>query len=103
MEGIYRRISSVPSLIWTPIYWTILQKDPNTNETNGIELVELKNKLGTKQLPTAELNMNNCKGRIISEDGRGIATISSMFTISRLHNIIRDRMINLKKYFNFEK
>ena len=53
-----------------------------------IELVNLKNKLGTRQLPTAELVMKGCRGIMISEEGRGVPAIANMFTISRLHNII---------------
>ena len=71
-------------------------KDPITGQLNGIELVKLKNKLGTRQLPTAELIMDGCKGRIISQDGRGIATISSMLNITRLHNIISSVAIQRK-------
>ena len=57
-------------------------------QLNEIELVNLKNKLGTRQLPTAELVMKGSRGIMISEEGRGVPTIASMFTISRLHNII---------------
>ena len=60
----------------------------NLRQLNEIELVNLKNKLGTRQLPTAELVMKGCRGIMISEEGRGVSAIANMFTISRLHNII---------------
>ena len=66
-----------------------LETRPNDSDTlNGIQIVKLKNKMGTRQLPTAELLLTNAKARILSEQGRGVAKISSMLGISRLHNII---------------
>ena len=53
---------------------------------NNIEVVKMKNKLGTRQLPTAELLLDGVDAELISQSGRGIASISSMLTISRLHN-----------------
>ena len=71
-------------------------RDPDTRKLNpGIELVKLKNKLGTRQLPTAELIMDGCKGRIICEPGRGVAAISSMLNITRMHNIISLSLIHI--------
>ena len=54
---------------------------------NNIEVVKMKNKLGTRQLPTAELLLDGVDAELISQPGRGIASISSMLTITRLHNI----------------
>ena len=55
---------------------------------NGLEVVKLKNKLGTRQLPTAELLIDGAVAEKISVDGRGIASISTMLAVSRLHNVI---------------
>ena len=71
-------------------------RDPLTRELNGIELIKLKDKLGTRQLPTAELILNGARARIIGDEGRGIATISNMLTITRLHNIISSVAIQHK-------
>ena len=60
----------------------------NDGKLNGIQIVKLKNKMGTRQLPTAELLLTNAKARLLSEEGRGVAKISSMLGITRLHNII---------------
>ena len=49
---------------------------------NNIEVVKMKNKLGTRQLPTAELLLDGVDAELISQPGRGIASISSMLTIS---------------------
>ena len=48
----------------------------------------MKNKLGTRQLPTAELLLDGCEARLMGEEGRGVANISNMLTITRLHNTL---------------
>ena len=58
-------------------------RDPSTCSLNGIEVMKMKNKLGTRQLPTAELLLDGCKAQLISEEGRGIASISNMLTVTR--------------------
>jgi alkylation response protein AidB-like acyl-CoA dehydrogenase len=55
---------------------------------NGIEVAKLKDKLGTRQLPTAELLLDGCEAELVSPAGRGIPSISSMLSITRMHNII---------------
>ncbi|XP_071482238.1 acyl-CoA dehydrogenase family member 11-like [Diadema antillarum] len=52
---------------------------------NGIEIQQLKNKLGTRQLPTAELLLDGTKAYRISEEGEGIRSIVPMLTLSRYH------------------
>ena len=44
-------------------------KDKNLN---GIQVHKLKNKLGTKQLPTAELLLSGTKAQLVGQPGRGI-------------------------------
>ena len=52
----------------------------------GIEVNRLKDKLGTKALPTAELTLDGLKARRIGEVGRGVATISAMLNVTRWYN-----------------
>lgn len=52
----------------------------------GFEVVRLKDKLGTRQLPTAELALAGIRGLKISEAGRGVPAITPMVNITRLHN-----------------
>ena len=61
----------------------VRMRDPITRALNGIEVMKMKNKLGTRQLPTAELLLDGCQAQLISEEGRGIASISNMLTITR--------------------
>ena len=54
----------------------------------NFKVVKMKNKLGTRQLPTAELLLDGTEARLVADEGRGIASISSMLTITRLHNTL---------------
>ncbi|TNV81084.1 hypothetical protein FGO68_gene7199 [Halteria grandinella] len=53
---------------------------------NNIQVVRLKDKLGTRQLPTAELILNGTNAQRISDVGQGVKQISHMLTLTRLHN-----------------
>ncbi|XP_064392364.1 acyl-CoA dehydrogenase family member 11-like [Halichondria panicea] len=55
---------------------------------NDLEIQRLKDKLGTRQLPTAELLLDGTKARLVGEEGRGVSGISPMLTITRQHNSI---------------
>ena len=55
---------------------------------NNIEIHKLKDKLGTRQLPTAELLLSGTRALRVSPPGRGVAGISPMLTITRIHNAI---------------
>ena len=55
---------------------------------NGIEIHKLKDKLGTRQLPTAELLLCGSRALRVSDPGRGVASISPMLTVTRIHNAI---------------
>ncbi|KAM9810934.1 acyl-CoA dehydrogenase family member 11 [Neosynchiropus ocellatus] len=54
----------------------------------GIEVQRLKDKLGTRQMPTAELLLDGLPAHRLSAEGRGVASISNMLTITRVHNSI---------------
>ncbi|XP_069817569.1 acyl-CoA dehydrogenase family member 11-like isoform X2 [Dendropsophus ebraccatus] len=71
---------------------------------NGIEVQRLKEKLGTRQVPTAELLLDGAKALRISPEGRGVASISNMLTLTRIHNTISAaawmrRVINLAREY----
>ncbi|KAJ8042777.1 Acyl-CoA dehydrogenase family member 11 [Holothuria leucospilota] len=55
---------------------------------NGIEIQKLKDKLGTKQVPTAELLLDGTDAILASDPGRGVPGITPMLTITRLHNAL---------------
>ncbi|XP_076006967.1 acyl-CoA dehydrogenase family member 11 [Genypterus blacodes] len=54
----------------------------------GIEVQKLKDKLGTRQMPTAELLLDGLQAHRLSEEGRGVASIANMLTITRIHNSV---------------
>ncbi|KAJ9608175.1 hypothetical protein H2200_007163 [Cladophialophora chaetospira] len=56
--------------------------------TNGIRIHRLKNKMGTKELPTAELELQNMRAHLIGPLDRGIATIALLLNVTRTHNFI---------------
>lgn len=61
-------------------------RDDRTGKLNGIRVHRLKKKLGTKYLPTAELELDGCVGELVGPLGRGVATISSVLNITRLYS-----------------
>eukprot|EP01096_Ripella_sp_DP13-Kostka_P007208 TRINITY_DN2620_c0_g2_i1.p1 TRINITY_DN2620_c0_g2~~TRINITY_DN2620_c0_g2_i1.p1 ORF type:complete len:687 (-),score=249.70 TRINITY_DN2620_c0_g2_i1:67-1989(-) len=54
----------------------------------AIQVTKLKHKLGTRALPTSELQLTDLPGYRVGDFGRGIPTIALMFNITRLHNAI---------------
>jgi hypothetical protein len=50
--------------------------------------MRLKDKLGTRQLPTAELELRGTLARKVSASGKGIQIIASMLNITRVYNAI---------------
>lgn len=55
---------------------------------NNIQIARLKDKLGTKQLPTAELELQGARAVLISAENRGIATIVTLVNVTRLYNSV---------------
>lgn len=55
---------------------------------NGIEVEALKDKLGTKALPTAQLMLTGAKARLVGEKGKGVKTIATLFNVTRIYNTI---------------
>jgi putative acyl-CoA dehydrogenase len=55
---------------------------------NGIEVEALKDKLGTRALPTAQLMLTGAKAKLVSEKGKGVKTISTLFNITRIYNTV---------------
>lgn len=55
---------------------------------NGIRIQRLKRKLGTRAVPTAELELVGMRARLVGEPGRGVATIATLLNITRLHTAV---------------
>lgn len=56
---------------------------------NGIRIQRLKNKLGTKALPTAELELRGMRAWLVGEEGRGVSVIATVLNVTRFHNAAR--------------
>ncbi len=52
----------------------------------NIQVNRLKDKLGTKALPTAELDLNGTPALLLGEPGRGVAQIATLFNVTRIYN-----------------
>ena len=53
-----------------------------------IEVLRLKDKLGTRALPTAELELRGTPATLVGEPGRGVPTIATLINVTRLYNTI---------------
>ncbi|KAI8943859.1 hypothetical protein NX059_001831 [Plenodomus lindquistii] len=74
-----RRVSSR-----SPSANIINDEDPPLSELNGVRIQRLKNKLGTKSLPTAELELKGARGWLIGNEGQGVKEIAAILNITRL-------------------
>ncbi len=63
-----------------------LEMRNQNNELNHLKVLRLKEKLGTKALPTAELLLEGCIAEMIAPAGAGVKTISALFNITRIYN-----------------
>ncbi|KAL2864408.1 acyl-CoA dehydrogenase/oxidase [Aspergillus lucknowensis] len=77
------------SLFVAPTLKRIVDDNGKEKEvTNGIHIHRLKNKFGTKELPTAELELRDVRAHIIGPKDRGIATVALLLNVTRTHNFI---------------
>ena len=59
-----------------------------STELNGIQIQRLKNKLGTRALPTAELVLKDVRAHLIGEEGNGVREIATVLNVARVHNAV---------------
>jgi len=78
--------STVPGTKGLTMFYMQTRNEDGT--LNNIEVQRLKNKLGTRQLPTAELLLHGSLALKVSEEGRGVHCISDMLTVTRFHNSV---------------
>lgn len=51
---------------------------------NGVRITRLKSKLGTKALPTSELEIRGMRGWLVGEEGKGVKEIASILNATRI-------------------
>ena len=56
------------------------------DKLKNIQILRLKDKLGTKALPTAELKLDKTPAKLVGEIGQGVKTISLLFNVTRIYN-----------------
>ncbi|KAK3581974.1 hypothetical protein CHS0354_003235 [Potamilus streckersoni] len=82
-----------------------LETRKSDGQLNNIQIQRLKNKLGTRQLPTAELLLDGTNAYRVSEEGRGVAAISNMLKLTRIHNALASvgamrRIVNMARDYS---
>lgn len=82
------RIPKGISTFLAPVRRFLPQRDVlgNDTELNGVHIQRLKNKLGTRALPTAEPELKGVRAWLIGQDGRGTKEIATVLIIARVHN-----------------
>lgn len=77
------------STFLAPLRKTIIDSDGKERVvSNGVRIHRLKNKLGTKQLPTAELELKDMRAHLVGPLDKGIPTISHILNITRAHTFL---------------
>jgi alkylation response protein AidB-like acyl-CoA dehydrogenase len=78
------------STFMAPMRRTTAESNSHESETelNGIQIQRLKNKLGTKALPTAELVLKDVRAHLIGTEGQGVKEIATVLNVARVHNAV---------------
>ncbi|KAJ5601199.1 hypothetical protein N7510_010733 [Penicillium lagena] len=93
------------STFLAPLRKTIIGDDGIPREvSNGVRIHRLKNKLGTKELPTAELELKDMRAHLVGELDQGVMTIAPLLNITRVHTFVGSlggwrRAISITKSF----
>ena len=71
-------------------FYAPTRRDTTNGETilNGIRIQRMKNKLGTRTVPTAELELKGMRGYLLGKEGQGTKEISAVLNITRVHNAV---------------
>ncbi|RHY32081.1 hypothetical protein DYB32_002886 [Aphanomyces invadans] len=85
MALLLARIPDSPKL---SLFFARIHQDSAKSQLNGIRIQRLKPKLGTRALPTAELELYGMDAELIGTPGRGVATIATMLNITRVHTAV---------------
>lgn len=56
--------------------------------SNGVRIHRLKQKFGTKALPTAELSLDATRGFLLGERGQGVRAIAPVLNITRMYSAV---------------
>ncbi|KAJ5934058.1 hypothetical protein N7466_003605 [Penicillium verhagenii] len=93
------------STFLAPLRRTVMNEDGTSRQiSNGVRIHRLKNKLGTKELPTAELELKDMRAHLVGELDQGIVTIAPLLNVTRIHTFVGSlsgwrRAISITKSF----
>jgi alkylation response protein AidB-like acyl-CoA dehydrogenase len=77
-------LAKTPGSQKVSLFWVRVKNDDGT--LNGVRIIRLKDKFGTKSIPTAELELTGMEGAVmIGKEGEGVKTISEVLNITRIH------------------
>jgi alkylation response protein AidB-like acyl-CoA dehydrogenase len=77
------------STFLAPLRRTVIGEDGVSRQvSNGVRIHRLKNKLGTKELPTAELELKDMRAHLVGEVDQGIITIAPLLNVTRIHTFV---------------
>jgi acyl-CoA dehydrogenase len=65
-----------------------LEVRDDAGELNGVRVLRLKDKLGTRQMPTAELALEGTAAHLVGPPSGGTRNITPMLTVTRLWNSV---------------
>lgn len=60
-----------------------------TGKLRDIRVERLKDKLGTRALPTAELELLGARARLVGGEGGGVRKIATLFNLTRIYNSVQ--------------
>ncbi|KAF7596051.1 hypothetical protein BBP40_003832 [Aspergillus hancockii] len=93
------------STFLAPLRKTVVGEDGKPHVvTNGVRIHRLKNKLGTKELPTAELELKDMRAHLVGAVDHGVTAIAPLLNITRTHTFVGSlaawrRAISIAKSF----
>lgn len=65
-----------------------LETGIDSGRLNQIEILRLKDKLGTRAMPTAELKLNGTPALLVGGEGNGVKKIATLFNVTRIYNSV---------------
>lgn len=74
------------NLAGVPVSLFFIKLRNEEGKLNNMEVIRLKDKLGTRQLPTAQILLKGTEAYLIGEQGKGVKMISRMLTVTRIYN-----------------
>jgi len=66
----------------------LIQLRDETGALRNIRVDRLKDKLGTRALPTAELTLDGTPARLVGGEGDGVRKIATLFNVTRVYNAV---------------